>query len=97
MQSSQNFNLDYDRPVKNSRRCFSGLVFYDAELGLHCNPYLVVDGEEAVVIDGGKQAGFSFGYDENPSDWIGSLLRSKHWSTTITIRICVEVFLILKI
>ncbi len=27
--------------------------FYDAEASLHCNPYLLIDGEEAVLIDSG--------------------------------------------
>jgi flavorubredoxin len=32
--------------------------FFDAKAGLHCNPYLVVDGDEAVVIDGGSRPDF---------------------------------------
>jgi len=32
--------------------------FYDLRSGLHCNPYLIVDGEEAVVIDGGSRPDF---------------------------------------
>ncbi len=32
--------------------------FYDAQSGLHCNPYLIVDGNEAVVIDGGSRPDF---------------------------------------
>jgi flavorubredoxin len=32
--------------------------FYDAQSGLHCNPFLIVDGEEAVVIDGGSRPDF---------------------------------------
>jgi flavorubredoxin len=32
--------------------------FYDVESGLHCNPYLIVDGAEAVVIDGGSRPDF---------------------------------------
>ena len=29
--------------------------FYDAQSGLHCNPYLIIDHDEAVVIDGGSR------------------------------------------
>ena len=32
--------------------------FYDVLSGLHCNPYLIVDGNEAVVIDGGSRPDF---------------------------------------
>jgi flavorubredoxin len=32
--------------------------FFDAQSGLHCNPYLIVDGGEAVVIDGGSRPDF---------------------------------------
>ena len=33
--------------------------FYDAQSGLHCNPYLIVDHDEALVIDGGSRPGFA--------------------------------------
>lgn len=33
--------------------------FYDNKAGLHCNPYLIVDGEEAVLIDSGSRNDFS--------------------------------------
>ena len=32
--------------------------FYDKLSGLHCNPYLIVDGDEAVVIDSGSRPDF---------------------------------------
>ena len=32
--------------------------FYDAQSGLHCNPYLIVDHDEALVIDGGSRPDF---------------------------------------
>jgi flavorubredoxin len=32
--------------------------FYDVQSGLHCNPYLIVDGSESVVIDGGSRPDF---------------------------------------
>ena len=33
--------------------------FHDIQAGLHCNPYLIVDNEEAVVIDGGSRPDFA--------------------------------------
>ena len=33
--------------------------FYDAPSGLHCNPYLIIDGDESVVIDGGSRPDFA--------------------------------------
>ena len=33
--------------------------FYDDQAGLHCNPYLIVDQDEAVVIDGGSRPDFA--------------------------------------
>lgn len=57
MVETANLNLDYDRPVRIAEDVF-WVGFYDTESGLHCNPYLVVDGEEAVVIDGGSRPHF---------------------------------------
>jgi len=33
--------------------------FYDEQSGLHCNPYLIIDHDEAVVIDGGSRPDFA--------------------------------------
>ena len=33
--------------------------FYDTQSGLHCNPYLILDHDEAVVIDGGSRPDFA--------------------------------------
>ncbi len=33
--------------------------FYDEQAGLHCNPYLIVDNGEAMVIDGGSRPDFA--------------------------------------
>lgn len=54
----KNLNLDYDRPLKIAEDVF-WVGFYDTHSGLHCNPYLIVDGDEAVVIDGGSRPHFS--------------------------------------
>ena len=33
--------------------------YSDSSAGLHCNPYLIVEGEEAVLVDGGSRDDFS--------------------------------------
>ena len=33
--------------------------FYDEQAGLHCNPYLIIDNDEAMVIDGGSRPDFA--------------------------------------
>ncbi len=33
--------------------------YYDEQSGLHCNPYLIVDNDEALVIDGGSRPDFA--------------------------------------
>ena len=48
---------NYDRAIQIAPGVF-WVGFVDAFSGLHCNPYLVVDGGEAVVIDGGSRPDF---------------------------------------
>ena len=48
---------DYNSPVSIAEGIY-WVGFYDAQSGLHCNPYLIVDGNEAVVIDGGSRPDF---------------------------------------
>lgn len=57
MPNPLSLNLDYDRPVKIEEDIY-WIGFCDVQSGLHCNPYLIVDGEEAVVIDGGSRPDF---------------------------------------
>ena len=57
MKSLFDMNLDYSRPIRIAADIF-WVGFYDQESGLHCNPYLIVDGDEAVVIDGGSRPDF---------------------------------------
>lgn len=33
--------------------------YSDDNRGLHCNPYLIIEGDEAVLIDGGNRDDFS--------------------------------------
>jgi flavorubredoxin len=48
---------DYDSAVLIAEGIY-WVGFYDVQSGLHCNPYLIVDGNEAVVIDGGSRPDF---------------------------------------
>jgi len=49
--------VDYERAVEIAEGVF-WVGFYDSHSGLHCNPYLIVDHDEAVVIDGGSRPDF---------------------------------------
>lgn len=49
--------LDYNLPIEIAAGVF-WVGFHDRPSGLHCNPYLIVDGDEAVVIDGGSRPDF---------------------------------------
>jgi flavorubredoxin len=57
MSHTVNLNLDYDNPIKIAENIY-WVGFFDEKSGLHCNPYLIVDGDEAVVIDGGSRPDF---------------------------------------
>jgi flavorubredoxin len=49
--------IDYERAVEIAEGVY-WVGFYDSQSGLHCNPFLIVDGDEAVVIDGGSRPDF---------------------------------------
>lgn len=51
-------NLQYLNPIEIADGVY-WVGFADAKAGLHCNPYLIVDGDEAVVIDSGSRDEFS--------------------------------------
>jgi len=51
-------NLDYEKPVKIADGIY-WVGFYDKESGLHCNPYLIIEEKEAILIDGGSRPDFS--------------------------------------
>jgi len=57
MPNPINLNIHYEDPIKIAEDIY-WVGFYDEESGLHCNPYLIVDGDEAVVIDGGSRPDF---------------------------------------
>ena len=58
MPESKHTDSDFESAVEIAPGIF-WIGFYDAPSGLHCNPYLIVDGDEAVVIDGGSRPDFA--------------------------------------
>lgn len=48
----------YDHPIEIADGIF-WVGYYDESEGLHCNPYLIIDNDEAVLIDGGNRPDFS--------------------------------------
>ena len=58
MPESSHTQTDYESAVEIAPGVF-WVGFYDAPSGLHCNPYLIVEGDEAVVIDGGSRPDFA--------------------------------------
>ena len=57
MKSEERNQLDKE-PVNIAEGIF-WVGYSDPNAGLHCNPYLIVEGEEAVLIDGGSRDDFS--------------------------------------
>lgn len=53
----EGFEIDDDRAVHLGKGVW-WVGFNDEESGLHCNPYLIIEGDEAVVIDGGSRPDF---------------------------------------
>ncbi len=57
------FNLQKDDiDLESSVEIADGIYwigFFDEQAGLHCNPYLIIDNEEALVIDGGSRPDFA--------------------------------------
>lgn len=49
---------DYENPIQIARGIY-WVGYYDTERNLRCNPYLIIDGDEAVLIDGGSRTDFS--------------------------------------
>jgi len=49
--------MDYNKPIEIAPGFF-WIGVYDEEAGFHCNPYLLVDGDEAVLFDPGTRPHF---------------------------------------
>ncbi|MDR2570764.1 MAG: MBL fold metallo-hydrolase [Oscillospiraceae bacterium] len=54
----KNEKLHYDDPIEIADGIY-WVGFMDEKAGLHCNPYLIVDNDEAVLIDSGSRSHFS--------------------------------------
>jgi flavorubredoxin len=50
-------NPDYSRPIELAEGVY-WVGFFDEQSGAQANPYLIVDGNEAIVIDGGSRSAF---------------------------------------
>ncbi len=50
--------LNYNQPIKVADGIY-WIGFFDAAFQLHCNPYLIIEGDEAILIDGGSRTDFS--------------------------------------
>ena len=51
-------DIDLERSVEIAEGVY-WVGYYDEQAGLHCNPYLIVDNDEALVIDGGSRPDFA--------------------------------------
>ena len=58
MQNDNSPVVDYENPVEIADGIY-WVGFYDTQSGLHCNPYLIADNDEALVIDGGSRPDFA--------------------------------------
>jgi len=54
---NKNKDIDYDYPVEIAEGVF-WVGFFDKQSGLHCNPYFIIDEDEAIIIDGGSRPDF---------------------------------------
>ncbi len=57
MLKNKKTDTDYETPIEIAEGIF-WVGFYDRQSGLHCNPYLIIDNDEALVIDGGSRPDF---------------------------------------
>jgi flavorubredoxin len=58
MLQPQKDGIDLERSVEIAEGVY-WVGYYDEQAGLHCNPYLIVDNDEALVIDGGSRPDFA--------------------------------------
>jgi flavorubredoxin len=55
--NKRNDSIDFDRVVSLNNGVW-WVGFQDKESGLRCNPYLIIEGDEAVLLDGGSRPDF---------------------------------------
>ena len=58
MTAKKKENPNYESVIEIADGIF-WVGFHDKQSGLHCNPYLIVDNDEALVIDGGSRPDFA--------------------------------------
>ena len=58
MAHRKDIRKDYEGAVEIENGVY-WVGFYDQQAGLHCNPYLIIDNDEALVIDGGSRPDFA--------------------------------------
>jgi flavorubredoxin len=58
MTQEKNIGKEYEGVVEIENGVY-WVGFYDKQAGLHCNPYLIIDNDEALVIDGGSRPDFA--------------------------------------
>jgi flavorubredoxin len=58
MFNPQKDGIDLESSVEIAEGVY-WIGFYDEQAGLHCNPYMIVDNDEALVIDGGSRPDFA--------------------------------------
>jgi flavorubredoxin len=58
MVEKENLEKDYESSIEIDNGIY-WVGFYDKQAGLHCNPYLLIDDDEAIVIDGGSRPDFA--------------------------------------
>ena len=58
MSASKRVYTEYKNPIEIAEGIY-WVGFYDAQSGLHCNPYIIKDNDEVVVIDGGSRPDFA--------------------------------------
>jgi flavorubredoxin len=58
MANGKDIKRDYEGAIEIEDGIY-WVGFYDKQSGLHCNPYLIIDNDEALVIDGGSRPDFA--------------------------------------
>jgi len=53
-----NDSVRYDRPIRIAEGIY-WVGFYEQTTNFHCNPYLIIEGDKAVLIDGGSRPDFA--------------------------------------
>lgn len=58
LSNNESLDVKEGKPVEIADGVF-WVGYFDEDAALHCNPYLICDGDEAILIDGGNRPDFS--------------------------------------